>query len=103
MHRADRAGRILSHLTEAGSADVHALSELLEVSAATIRRGLREPHDRGLLRRTRGGASTGMVNLERLLRRSTERRQEEKRWIGRRSGGSAARPPNWCPRARWSV
>ncbi|MFF7989042.1 DeoR/GlpR family DNA-binding transcription regulator [Kitasatospora xanthocidica] len=82
MLKADRAGRILSHISEAGSADVHALSELLEVSAATIRRDLQELHDQGLLHRTRGGASTGPVNLELSLRHRSERRQEEKRRIG---------------------
>ncbi|MFJ7243448.1 DeoR/GlpR family DNA-binding transcription regulator [Kitasatospora sp. NPDC098652] len=82
MLKADRVVRILSHVTEAGSADVHALSELLEVSASTIRRDLQGLHDRGLLHRTRGGASTGAVTLERSLRQRSEHRQEEKRRIG---------------------
>ncbi|MBV6702573.1 DeoR/GlpR family DNA-binding transcription regulator [Kitasatospora aureofaciens] len=83
MLKADRAARILSHIAEAGSADVHALSGLLGVSNATIRRDLQELHDQGLLQRTRGGAVTGPVNLELPLRHRSEQRQAEKRRIAR--------------------
>ena len=40
MLKADRAARIVSHIAEAGSADVRTLSELLGVSDATVRRDL---------------------------------------------------------------
>ncbi|MEV7521326.1 DeoR/GlpR family DNA-binding transcription regulator [Streptomyces sp. NPDC091371] len=83
MLKADRAARILSHVTEAGSADVHALAELLGVSGATVRRDLQELHDQGLLHRTRGGAVTGSVNMELPLRHRSHKQQEEKRRIAR--------------------
>ncbi|MEU9080471.1 DeoR/GlpR family DNA-binding transcription regulator [Kitasatospora sp. NPDC004745] len=83
MLKADRAARILSHIGEVGSADVHALSELLGVSGATVRRDLQELHEQGLLHRTRGGAVTGAVNLELPLRHRSEKQQEEKRRIAR--------------------
>ncbi|MDH6707925.1 MULTISPECIES: DeoR/GlpR family DNA-binding transcription regulator [unclassified Kitasatospora] len=81
MLKADRTARILSHITEAGSADVHELAGLLEVSPATVRRDLQELHDQGLLHRTRGGAVTGAVNLELPLRHKHGKRQAEKRRI----------------------
>ncbi|MFF1902608.1 DeoR/GlpR family DNA-binding transcription regulator [Kitasatospora sp. NPDC058218] len=81
MLKADRTARILSHVTEAGSADVHALAELLDVSTATVRRDLQELHDQGLLHRTRGGAVTGPVNLELPLRHRSEKQRDEKRRI----------------------
>ncbi|KJY24088.1 MULTISPECIES: DeoR/GlpR family DNA-binding transcription regulator [unclassified Streptomyces] len=81
MLKADRTAKILAHVTEAGSADVHALAELLGVSTATVRRDLQELHDQGLLHRTRGGAVTGTVNLELPLRHRHGKRQAEKRRI----------------------
>ncbi|MFE2729325.1 DeoR/GlpR family DNA-binding transcription regulator [Kitasatospora sp. NPDC059327] len=83
MLKADRTTRILSHVTEVGSADVHALAELLDVSTATIRRDLQELHEQGLLHRTRGGAVTGSVNLELPLRHRSDKQREEKRRIAR--------------------
>ncbi|MFG2844114.1 DeoR/GlpR family DNA-binding transcription regulator [Kitasatospora sp. NPDC048296] len=83
MLKADRAALILSHIAEVGSADVHALADLLAVSGATVRRDLQELHDQGLLHRTRGGAVTGSVNLELPLRHRSEKQQEEKRRIAR--------------------
>ncbi|MEU9044698.1 MULTISPECIES: DeoR/GlpR family DNA-binding transcription regulator [unclassified Kitasatospora] len=81
MLKADRTARILAHITEAGSADVHGLAGLLRVSPATVRRDLQELHDQGLLHRTRGGAVTGAVNLELPLRHKHGKRQAEKRRI----------------------
>ncbi|GHF36776.1 DeoR family transcriptional regulator [Kitasatospora xanthocidica] len=81
MLKADRTARILAHITEAGSADVHELAGLLDVSPATVRRDLQELHDQGLLHRTRGGAVTGAVNLELPLRHKHGKRQAEKRRI----------------------
>ncbi|WP_031073336.1 DeoR/GlpR family DNA-binding transcription regulator [Streptomyces sp. NRRL WC-3742] len=81
MLKADRTARILTHIAEAGSADVHELADLLGVSPATVRRDLQELHDQGRLHRTRGGAVTGAVNLELPLRHKRGRRQAEKRRI----------------------
>ncbi|MFD7737320.1 DeoR/GlpR family DNA-binding transcription regulator, partial [Kitasatospora sp. NPDC059800] len=81
MLKADRTARILAHITEAGSADVHELAGLLQVSPATVRRDLQELHEQGLLHRTRGGAVTGAVNLELPLRHKHGTRQAEKRRI----------------------
>ncbi|MDH6709623.1 DeoR family transcriptional regulator of aga operon [Kitasatospora sp. MAA19] len=86
MLKADRTARILAHVTEEGSADVHALAGLLEVSTATIRRDLQELHDQGLLHRTRGGAVTGAVGLELPLRHRRGTRQAEKRRIALAAG-----------------
>ncbi|MFJ3788568.1 DeoR/GlpR family DNA-binding transcription regulator [Kitasatospora sp. NPDC090091] len=83
MLKADRATRILAHVAEEGSANVHVLSELLGVSGATVRRDLQELHDQGRLQRTRGGAVTGAVNLELPLRHRSEKQREEKRRIAR--------------------
>ncbi|MCX4750413.1 DeoR/GlpR family DNA-binding transcription regulator [Kitasatospora sp. NBC_01287] len=81
MLKADRTARILDHIATVGSADVHALTELLQVSGATVRRDLQALHDQGLLHRTRGGAVTGTVNLELPLRHRAGRQQAEKRRI----------------------
>ena len=86
MLKADRATRILSHIADSGSADVHELSDSLGVSEATVRRDLQELHERGLLQRTRGGAVTGAVNLELPLRHRGEKQQEEKRRIALEAG-----------------
>ncbi|MFB7621027.1 DeoR/GlpR family DNA-binding transcription regulator [Kitasatospora sp. NPDC056181] len=85
MLKADRIARILSCITHEGSANVHALAELLGVSGATVRRDLQELHGRGLLNRTRGGAVTGAVNLELPLRHRREKHPEEKRRIAARA------------------
>ncbi|WP_035840240.1 DeoR/GlpR family DNA-binding transcription regulator [Kitasatospora azatica] len=81
MLKADRTARILDYVVREGSADVHALAELLDVSGATVRRDLQSLHEQGLLHRTRGGAMTGAVNLELPLRHRAGRQQEEKRRI----------------------
>ena len=51
-----RTAVILRELREASSVSVEALRDKLEVSLATVRRDLQELEDRGLLRRTHGGA-----------------------------------------------
>src|ERR1700761_6705615 len=60
IERADkqqsRSTVILRELRQAGSVSVDALREKLEVSLATVRRDLQELEERGLLRRTHGGA-----------------------------------------------
>lgn len=52
----NRAGEILRELRQAGSVSVEALSQKFDVSLATIRRDLQELEQRGMLRRTHGGA-----------------------------------------------
>lgn len=82
-----RSNRILRQLQQAGSVSVEELCRFLDVSIATVRRDLQELEDRGLLRRTHGGATT----IEPLLyeafrhdssfREQIERHAEEKRRI----------------------
>lgn len=84
---APRAERILRELRQAGSISVEHLCELLDVSVATVRRDLQELEDKGLLRRTHGGA----VSIEPLFyepfrhdssfQEQIERHAEEKRRI----------------------
>lgn len=51
-----RSEKILRHLQHEGSVEVEELCSLLDVSIATVRRDLQELENRGLLRRTHGGA-----------------------------------------------
>jgi DeoR family transcriptional regulator of aga operon len=51
-----RTSFILRELRQAGNVSVEVLRDKLEVSLATVRRDLQELEDRGLLRRTHGGA-----------------------------------------------
>ncbi len=84
---ANRSERILRHLQSEGSVAVEDLCSLLGVSIATVRRDLQELENRGLLRRTHGGA----IMVEPLLyegfrhdssfREQMERRADEKRRI----------------------
>jgi DeoR/GlpR family transcriptional regulator of sugar metabolism len=53
---AGRAAAILKEMRQNGSVSVEALSEKLDVSLATVRRDLQELEEKGLLRRTHGGA-----------------------------------------------
>jgi len=53
---ATRTERILRELRQAGAISVEQLCALLDVSVATVRRDLQELEERGLLRRTHGGA-----------------------------------------------
>jgi DeoR family transcriptional regulator of aga operon len=82
-----RAERILRELRQAGSISVEQLCILLDVSVATVRRDLQDLEDKGLLRRTHGGA----VSIEPLFyepfrhdssfQEQIERHAEEKRRI----------------------
>ncbi|MFZ0745347.1 MAG: DeoR/GlpR family DNA-binding transcription regulator, partial [Terracidiphilus sp.] len=54
--RSNRTALILRELRQAGAVSVEVLRDKLEVSLATVRRDLQELEDRGLLRRTHGGA-----------------------------------------------
>jgi DeoR family transcriptional regulator of aga operon len=82
-----RIERILRMLRQDGSVSVEQLCEMLEVSVATVRRDLKDLEDKGLLRRTHGGA----VSIEPLLyepfrhdssfQEQLERQADEKRRI----------------------
>jgi len=54
--KSNRTALILRELHQAGCVSVETLRDRLEVSLATVRRDLQELEDRGLLRRTHGGA-----------------------------------------------
>ncbi|MCS0634865.1 DeoR/GlpR family DNA-binding transcription regulator [Streptomyces sp. LP05-1] len=79
MLKSDRLNRILDHVSAEGSADVHELAALLDVSRATVRRDLQLLDERGLLQRTHGGAVTAASELP--LRHRTGRQQAEKQRI----------------------
>ncbi len=51
-----RHEKLLHHLLKDGAIDVELMAVELGVSASTVRRGLRDLENRGLLRRTHGGA-----------------------------------------------
>jgi DeoR family transcriptional regulator of aga operon len=82
-----RTERILRELRQAGSISVEQVGALLGVSVATVRRDLQDLEDKGLLRRTHGGA----VSIEPLFyepfrhdssfQEQIERHAEEKRRI----------------------
>ena len=55
---ASRTERILRELRQSGSISVEQFCAMLGVSVATVRRDLQELEDKGLLRRTHGGAVT---------------------------------------------
>jgi DeoR family transcriptional regulator of aga operon len=84
---ASRTERILRELRTAGSISVERLCALMQVSVATVRRDLQDLEDKGLLRRTHGGA----VSIEPLFyepfrhdssfQEQIERHAEEKRRI----------------------
>lgn len=57
MIKPARHEQILSELGRRGSISVEEIVALLNVSEATVRRDLRELEERGLIRRTRGGAT----------------------------------------------
>jgi DeoR family transcriptional regulator of aga operon len=80
---------ILTDLQQTGRVSVETLSEQLEVSVVTIRRDLDELEQKGLLRRTHGGAISIEPLFYELFRRDqsflaqVERAADEKRRIGR--------------------
>jgi DeoR/GlpR family transcriptional regulator of sugar metabolism len=61
---AQRQARIVQRLQEDGFVEITALSAALDADASTIRRDLRELEQRGLARRTRGGALSGPASGE---------------------------------------
>ncbi len=82
-----RVEKILRILQQSGSVSVEDLCRLLSVSIATVRRDLQELEDRGLLRRTHGGAITVEPLLYEAFRHDSsfrdqmDQRADEKRRI----------------------
>lgn len=64
MLPAQRQARIVQRLQEDGFVEITALSAALDADPSTIRRDLRELEQRGLARRTRGGALSGPASGE---------------------------------------
>jgi DeoR family transcriptional regulator of aga operon len=83
MRKDERIRGIGELLRETEYASVDFLAEKLGVSAATIRRDLKELADQGSLRRTHGGAVLGGPSYEIPVRYRQRERAEEKRRIGR--------------------
>lgn len=81
MNKTERFNRILEELARDGSTKVEALSALLQVSAATVRRDLQELEDHRLLARTHGGAVAHGISYELPVRYRTMR-SDQKRRIG---------------------
>jgi DeoR family transcriptional regulator, aga operon transcriptional repressor len=84
-----RTGLILTSLQQAGSVVVEDLAECFKVSVVTIRRDLDQLEQRGLLRRTHGGAVSieplfyEPFKKDRSFLEQVERQANEKRRIGR--------------------
>lgn len=84
---------ILTKLQNAGSVSVDDLSSELEVSVVTVRRDLDLLEQRGLLRRTHGGATSveplfyEPFKKNRSFQAQVERQADEKRRIGRAAAG----------------
>lgn len=78
-----RHDRLLKEVNEKGYVSVEELTELLDVSAQTIRRDIKKLSDQKLLIRHHGGAarSSSVVNLDYAVRQVSE--TEEKDAIGR--------------------
>jgi DeoR family transcriptional regulator of aga operon len=94
VHTADtdqRSLRILQEVLRAGEISVEALSEKFDVSPSTIRRALSQLEQKGLLRRTHGGAAASSpVTYDRLSNLSSFREQEERYASEKRRIGLAA-------------
>jgi DeoR family transcriptional regulator of aga operon len=85
LRRADRVSAILGQLASAGTVDAGELAEQFDVSAATIRRDLRNLEDQRLLRRTHGGALAADVSPELAVRYRIGQRRETKLAVARRA------------------
>lgn len=88
-----RSERILRELRQSGEVSVEQLCDVLDVSVATVRRDLQELEDRGLLRRTHGGAVSTEPSFCEPFRRDSsfleqiEKHAEEKRRIALAAAG----------------
>ena len=84
LSTAEREQAILSRLRESQVVSVPELEGLLGVSPATTRRDLQSLHERGLLRRIRGGATLGdRFRVEPVFRDKESQNAEAKRAIAR--------------------
>jgi DeoR/GlpR family transcriptional regulator of sugar metabolism len=80
---AQRRERIQEYLTTHKVVRLVDLSEILNVSEATVRRDLERLEDIGFLERTHGGAILSQrINLEEDYAQRAQRSLNEKRWIG---------------------
>lgn len=91
MSTHERWTRLLEILGDRGKIEVAEAAELLEVSAATIRRDMDELARQQLLTRTRGGAVLSGVNYDLPLRYKTARQADEKHRIAK--AAAALVPP----------
>ena len=82
MARPERWSALLDLLAEDGRVSVEAASELLGVSATTLRRDLDQLAQQQMLTRTRGGAVANGTSYDLPLRYKTSRHASEKQRIG---------------------
>ncbi len=82
MARPERWSTLLGLLAEDGKVSVEAASELLGVSATTLRRDLDQLAEQQMLTRTRGGAVANGTSYDLPLRYKTSRHASEKQRIG---------------------
>lgn len=81
MRRQERIDRILALLAESERVEVDELVQQLEISPATARRDLDLLAERGLVKRTHGGATRRQVSYDLPLRYKAATRTEAKRAI----------------------
>lgn len=82
MKKSERMRSIMDVLRQEGYASVEVLTSKLGVSAATVRRDLREFAEQGSIRRTHGGVAFCGQGYEVPVRYRRDERAEEKRRIG---------------------
>ncbi len=80
----DRWEEIIQLVEEQGSATVEQIAQGLDISPATVRRDLARIHQRGLIKRTRGGAEpSSRTRIKPTLAESRKTNPVEKELIGR--------------------
>ncbi|MCK7638263.1 DeoR/GlpR family DNA-binding transcription regulator [Corynebacterium pygosceleis] len=83
MIRSERLTTILDTIADTGTVTVEQLVEDLDISPATARRDLDALAERGLLRRTRGGARSNIVAFDTPVRQKRMQQLTEKTTIAR--------------------
>ena len=78
----ERRNAILDQLRKQGRVRVSELSRRFDISEVTIRSDLKELHQRGLLNRSHGGATSAIVASESALQDRYLKQADEKRRIG---------------------
>lgn len=86
MIRAERHERILAELARRGTVSAQDMAALLDASLATIRRDISELDERGVVKRTHGGASLPQRNEELPYDAKVMAFLPEKRRIGAQAG-----------------